>query len=32
VLRVFFTAAITAMCGVILMERCGLLDTEAIFY
>jgi hypothetical protein len=31
VLRVFFTAAVTAMCGIILLGAFGLLDTEAIF-
>jgi rhodanese-related sulfurtransferase len=31
VLRVFFTAAVTAMSGVILLGRLGVLDTEAIF-
>jgi rhodanese-related sulfurtransferase len=31
VLRVFFTAAVTAMCGVILLGYFGWLDTDAIF-
>ena len=31
VLRVFFTAAVTAMCGVLLLGYFGLLDTEAIY-
>jgi rhodanese-related sulfurtransferase len=31
VLRVFFTAAVTAMCGVLLLGYFGLLDTDAIF-
>ena len=31
VLRVFFTAAVTAMIGVILLSSFGLLDTELIF-
>jgi rhodanese-related sulfurtransferase/uncharacterized membrane protein YedE/YeeE len=31
VLRVFFTAAVTAMSGVLLLGYFGLLDTEAIF-
>jgi rhodanese-related sulfurtransferase/uncharacterized membrane protein YedE/YeeE len=31
VLRVFFTAAVTAMSGVLLLGYAGLLDTEAIF-
>lgn len=31
VLRVFFTAAVTAMSGVILLGYFGLLDTEAIY-
>jgi rhodanese-related sulfurtransferase len=31
VLRVFFTAAVTAMSGVLLLGYLGLLDTEAIF-
>jgi rhodanese-related sulfurtransferase len=31
VLRVFFTAAVTAMSGVLLLGYVGLLDTEAIF-
>jgi rhodanese-related sulfurtransferase len=31
VLRVFFTAAITAMCGVIFLGYLGLLDTDVIF-
>jgi rhodanese-related sulfurtransferase len=31
VLRVFFTAAVTAMSGVIVLGWMGLLDTEAIF-
>ena len=31
VLRVFFTAAVTAMCGVLLLGYAGLLDTEIIF-
>jgi len=31
VLRVFFTAAVTAMSGVLLLGSAGLLDTEAIF-
>ncbi len=31
VLRVFFTAAVTAMIGVLLLGYAGLLDTDAIF-
>jgi rhodanese-related sulfurtransferase len=31
VLRVFFTAAVTAMSGVLLLGSAGLLDTDAIF-
>jgi len=31
VLRVFFTAAVTAICGVILLNYFGLLDTDIIF-
>ncbi|MBL0061726.1 MAG: YeeE/YedE family protein [bacterium] len=31
VLRVFFTAAITAMCGIMLLDYAGLLDTSAIY-
>lgn len=31
VLRVFFTAAITAACGVLLLAHYGLLDTSAIY-
>ncbi len=31
VLRVFFTAAVTAMAGVLLLGSAGLLDTSAIF-
>jgi len=31
VLRVFFTAAVTAMSGVLLLGYFGLLDTEAVF-
>ncbi|MEO8587581.1 MAG: rhodanese-like domain-containing protein [Acidobacteriota bacterium] len=31
VLRVFFTAAVTAMAGVLLLGSAGLLDTDAIF-
>ena len=31
VLRVFFTAAVTAMSGVLLLGYFGLLDTEAIY-
>ena len=31
VLRVFFTAAVTAMCGIILLNYFGLLDTDIIF-
>ena len=31
VLRVFFTAAVTAMCGVILLGWLGFLDVDAIF-
>lgn len=31
VLRVFFTAAITAMAGVVILGSLGVLDTEAIF-
>ena len=31
VLRVFFTAAVTAMSGILLLGYFGLLDTEAIF-
>src|SRR5512141_2150153 len=31
VLRVFFTAAVTAMTGVIILGRVVVLDTEAIF-
>jgi rhodanese-related sulfurtransferase/uncharacterized membrane protein YedE/YeeE len=31
VLRVFFTAAVTAMSGVLLLDYFGLLDTEAIY-
>jgi len=31
VLRVFFTAAVTAMCGVVLLGYLGLLDTSQIY-
>jgi rhodanese-related sulfurtransferase len=31
VLRVFFTAAVTAMCGVLILGHFGMLDTDAIY-